>query len=191
MKRYLINSNKHGVTIIELLAFEMIVILAIIPAIHAYRYGGLWLAIPTGIASFGCIIGLLYCLNYIFECILPPEPRKCETGKCVFYNGCLHGRIGIEDGIGIIYFRCNCGHEYLSTKHYFVKINADGSLQPYYKRVWIGCWYKDRNKNSEIAHYRMNPELLKKLRSVELNIEDIPDDAAFSDVLQIHSGTES
>ena len=176
----------HGgpFTIIDIIFLCIFFMLIVIPTMPAYKYGGLILAIPVAIASLCGVIALCYCIGYILKFLFPLLPDKCETGKCVFFDG-LHERIGLEGAFAIFYFRCHCGYEYIQTNGFLAKIKSDGSLQPY--KLWRCLGMRNDSANSEVANYRVEPELLEKLRRLEDNSEpdeSISKDATLNEILQ-------
>jgi len=175
----------RGVTLIDIIFLCITFGLIVIPTMPAYKYGGLILAIPVAIASLCAVIALWYCIYYILVFLFPEIPSKCETGKCEFYEGeSLREQIGLEGISALFYFRCNCGHEYIQADNFLAKVNPDGSLLPYKRRGWFG-WRKD--KNPDVANYRVKPELLKQLRRLENSNKpdgSISKDATLNEILQ-------
>lgn len=126
---------------------------------------------------FAAIVGfclptvIIIALAYVYSLLFPLPPEKCESRRCGL--SCFDSRanyvsirIGIENERGILYIRCGCGHEYLKFgDSFFAKIREDGTLEPYIKNTRCWGWRKDNGKNFDGANFKIDSEMLKRLRN--------------------------
>ena len=103
---------------------------------------------------------------------LPEFPERCESGKCAL-SDCYHVQLGIirdqfkrnEFESQIVYFKCQCGDEYLRYGAGFIaKINEDGSLSPYKHKstIWEGHYSR---LTSLLCNFAIPQGTLRQLRN--------------------------
>lgn len=180
-------SNRRGVTLIELLFFIAGIGFAYTAALKTYllispclttvfgpfgKIGSVFFAVPIGILGFFIPWLFMCAIAFIINYFIPSKPAKCENRKCKLIN-CYSVRIGLAYTdhemfplLGIVYYQCHCGHEYVDYGMYlFTKVNDDGTLKPYMRKTkWKG-WKKDVRETFEDIHFRIEEPMLERLRN--------------------------